>query len=73
LARSRVPRFAAAAGAEDRADEGCDGEDVIDGGRLLGDVVGAPVGVDAVGVGLGVAQDLAALGAVGAHEQPCWR
>ena len=45
------------------------GEDVVDGRRLLVDVVGLPVGVDAVGVGLRVADDLLALLAVLLDEQ----
>jgi hypothetical protein len=43
--RSALRALAAAAGAEDRADEGGDGEHVVDRGRLLVDVVRAPVGV----------------------------
>ena len=64
-----VGRLAAAAGAEDRADERGHGDHVVDRRRRLVDAVRRPVGVDAVGVGLGVGDDLAALGAVVSDEQ----
>ena len=64
-----VGGLAAAAGAEDRADERGHRDHVVDGGRRLVDAVRLQVGVDAVGVGLGVADDLLALLAVGLDEQ----
>ena len=65
-----VVGLAAAARAEDRADEGRHGEDVVDRGRRLARVAHLrQVGVDAVGVGLGVGDDLPALGAVGPDEE----
>ena len=64
-----VARLAAAAGAEDRADEGGHRDHVVDGCGRLVDADRLQVGVDAVGVGLGVGDDLAALGAVGLDEQ----
>ena len=54
----RVRRLGAAAGAEDRADERGDRDDVVHGERGLVDVVRRVVRVDAVGVRLRVGDDL---------------
>ena len=55
--------------AEDRPDERRHGDDVVDGGGRLVDPVGRPVGVDAVGLGLGVRDDLAPLVTIGLDEE----
>ncbi|GBD45732.1 hypothetical protein HRbin41_00547 [bacterium HR41] len=67
----RVAVLAAAAGAEDRADEGGHGDAVVDGELLaVGEpAVGAEPVVDAAHVVAAVTQQLAALASVGAQDQ----
>ena len=64
-----VDGFAATAGPKDRSDQRRHRDHVVDGGRFAIQVVGRPVGVHAVGVGLGVGDDLLAFVAVGVEDE----
>ncbi len=65
----RVARFGATTGTKDRADERRHGDHVVDRGRLTLLAGRGPVGVEPVGVGLGIVDDLLALLAIRVEDQ----